>query len=301
MKKTLIVCVVVAGLFVAVPAHGFIDGIAQRAIMIANQFTQIAQQVTQIGKASEQIRQFKDKLDKMREQVDMVRDLKDSTLGELGALKAEFTNLFSAPTELVGNTMSWGGEFKGEARQAFDAARSFGRDGQSLRESWRGKLSEADQVRESDILELYRNLSPEDSQKALESWRRHRQEADTQLVMDHTVADAAAALAKTLKDAQASIDKLRNQKKKSEKALQQAQVTGIATQGEVLLSLAQLQAWQAARETAKSYQDEVERRRRQAEQIAKERKHAAETNKIYDEWGRSGDRLHELLMLSTYY
>ncbi|MCY3758019.1 MAG: hypothetical protein OXG96_09880 [Acidobacteria bacterium] len=294
MKKTLIVCVVVAGLLVSVPAYGFVAAYIQRAIMIV-------QQVTQIGKATEQIRQFNDKLDKMREQVDMVKDLKDSTLGELGALRDEFTSLVSKPTELVGDTMSWGSEFRGEAREAFDAARSFGRDARSLRESWRGKLSAADKVRESDILELYRNLSPEDSRKALESWRRQRQEADTQLVLDHTVADAAAALAKTLKDAQTSIDKLRNQTNKSEKALAQAQVTGIATQGEVLLSLAQLQAWQAARETAKSYQEEVERRRREAEHLAKEREHARETDKIYDEWKESGERLHELLMLNTYY
>lgn len=292
LKKTVILALCLV--LLAAPAYGVVAGWVQRAIMIA-------QQVTQIGKATEQIRQFNDKLDKMREQVDMVKDLKDSTLGELGALKAEFTNLFSEPTELVGDTMSWGSEFRGEAREAFDAARSFGRDARSLRESWRATLSDADKVRESDILELYRNLSPDDSQKALESWRRQRQEADTQLVLDHTVADAAAALAKTLKDAQASIGKLRNQTNKSEKALAQAQVTGIATQGEVLLSLAQLQAWQAARETAKSYQEEVERRRQEAEQIAKEKRDAAETAKVYDEWKGSGERLHKLLMLSTYY
>ena len=292
MKKTLIVCVL--ALLVAAPAYGFVAAYIQRAIMIA-------QQVTQIGKATEQIKQFKEKLDKAKEQIEMVRDLKDSTLGELGALKEEFTSLVSAPTEMVGDAMSWGSEFRGEARAAFEAARSFGRTGRSLRETWRTKLSEADKVRESDILAIYRNLSPEDSQKALESWRRQRQEADTQLVLDHTVADAAAALAQTLKDAQASIDKLRNQTNKSEKALAQAQVTGIATQGEVLLSLAQLQAWQAARETAKSYQEEVERRRQEAEQIAKEKTTAPETDKIYDEWKGSGERLHELLMLSTYY
>ncbi|MYC82116.1 MAG: hypothetical protein F4X19_08500 [Acidobacteria bacterium] len=291
-KKTVIVTLTLV--LLAAPAYGFVAAYIQRVIMIA-------QQVTQIGKATEQIRQFKDKLDRMSEQIAMVKDLKDSTIGELGALKAEFTSLVSTPTELVGDTMSWGSDFQGEARDAFNAARSFGRDARSLRESWRGKLSAADQVRESDILELYRNLSPEDTQKALELWRRERQQADTQLVLDHTVADAAAALAKTLKDAQTSIDKLRNQTNKSEKALQQAQVTGIATQGEVLLSLAQLQAWQAARETAKSYQDEVERRRRQAHQIAKEKEHAAEADKIYDEWAGSGERLHDLLMLSTYY
>ena len=107
-KKTLIICVVVAGLFVATPAHGFVAAYIQRAIMIF-------QQVTQIGKATEQIKQFKAKLDKIREQVDMVKDLKDSTLGELGALKDEFTSLVSKPTEMVGDTMGWGSEFKGES------------------------------------------------------------------------------------------------------------------------------------------------------------------------------------------
>ena len=279
---------------VAPPAYGFVAAAVQRAIMIL-------QQVTQIGHQTTQVRQFKDKLDKIREQVDMVKDLKDSTLGELAALKDEFTSLVSAPTELVGDTMSWGSEFRGEARQAFEAARGFGRDGRSLRESWRGMLSEVDQVSESDILEIYRDLSPEDSQRALEAWRRQRQEADTQLVLDHTVADAAAALAKTLKDAQSSIDKLRNQKNKSDTALAQAQVTGIATHGEVLLSLAQLQAWQAARETAKSYQKEVARRLQLAKHLAERQAAAEEMDRMDDGWVGEGERLHELLMLKTYY
>ena len=136
--KRIAVCTLVLAL-VAVPAHGFVAAYIQRAIMIA-------QQVTQIGKATEQIRQFKDKLDKMREQLDIVKNLKDSTLGKLGALKDEFTSLFSTPTELVGDTMNWGSEFRGEARKTFDAARDFGRNARSLREGWRGRLSEADQV-----------------------------------------------------------------------------------------------------------------------------------------------------------
>lgn len=130
---------------VAIPAHGFVAAWIQRAIIIT-------QQLTQIGNEFDQIKQFKDKLDKMREEVEMVKDLKDSVRDGLNALTDPFTSLVSVPTELVGDAMTWGGEFQGEARKTFDAARDFGRNARSLREGWRGRLSEADQVRESDIL-----------------------------------------------------------------------------------------------------------------------------------------------------
>ena len=70
------------------------------------------------------------------------------------------------------------------------------------------------------------------------------------------MADAAAALTKMLKDAQGSFDTLRNQTNKSVTAMVQAQVTALAAQGETLAAMARLQAWQAARETAKSCQQE---------------------------------------------
>ena len=168
----------------------------------------------------------------------MVTDLKDSALGTIGALKDEFTSLVSAPTELVGDTMNWGGEFSGEARRTFDAARDFGRNARSLREGWRSRLSEADEVTEADIRDIYRDLPEELSQQALETWKRRRAQADSKLVHDHTVADAAAALTKMLQETKGSIDKLRNQTNKSATALAQAQVTGLATQGEILTALA---------------------------------------------------------------
>lgn len=265
MTRTKIAILTLCFVLVAVPAHAFVAAAIQRAVMIV-------QQITQIGHQVKQIEQFRQKLNKAREQIQMVKDLKDSARDGLNALKSEFTSLVSLPTDLVGDVMNWGGEFRGEARRTFDAARDFGRNSRSLREGWRGRLSAADQVRESDILRISRDLPPEVAQTALEVWKRQRQIADTQLVHDHTVADSAAALTKMLKETQASLDKLRNQKNSSATALGQATVTGIATQGELLTALAQLQAWQAARETAKSYEKEIQRRLLEAESLAHQRR-----------------------------
>ena len=274
MTRTKIVIFTLCFVLVTIPAHAFVAAYVQRAIMIL-------QQVSQLTQGTTQIRQFKEKLDKAREQIQMVKDLKDSARDGLNALKGEFTSLVSAPTDLVGDTMNWGTDFRGEARRTFDAARDFGRNGRSLREGWRGRLSDADQVNESDILRIYRDLPPEVAQRALEAWKRRRQQADSQLVHDHTVSDSAAALTKMLKETQASLDKLRNQKNSSATALGQATVTGIATQGELLTALAQLQAWQAARETAKSYEKEIQRRLSEAERLAQQRREKEASDALF--------------------
>ena len=266
MNKKKIVILTLCLVLVAAPAYGAIAGWIQRISIIANQFIQIGHQVTQI-------KQFQAKLDKIREQVTMVTDLKDSALGVIGGFKQDFTSLFSAPSDLLGDGMdNWGGEFQGEARQVFDAARSMARSGRSIREGWRGLLTHADQVTEQDILSATSHLPPDIADHVIEQWRNLRTHANKLLVHDHTVADAAAALAKMLKDSQGSIDKLRNHKGADATALGQATVTGIATQGEILTAMAQLQAFLAARETAKSYEKEIQRRLADAQVVAQQRR-----------------------------
>ena len=279
MNRTakMIAAVVVLGLVLAAPAHGFVAAWVQRAIMIV-------QQVTQIGKQVEQIKQFQEKLDTAKEQIEMVKDLKESARDGLNALTEPFRDLISAPADLVSDTMTWGGEFTGDARRTFDAARDFGRNARSLREGWSGRLSAADQVGESDVLSIYTSASPELARRALDAWKRRRAQADSQLVHDHTVADAAAALADALKEAQGSVEKLRNQKNTSATALAQAQVTGLATQGEILTAMAQLQAWQAARETARSYQEEVERRRQESKEADRVRDSNQKVGEVIRHW-----------------
>ena len=275
MNTKRIVIVSLCLLLVAVPAHGFVAGWIQRAIMITQQLTQISKQV-------QQIEQFKAKLDKIREQVNMVKDVKDSALGLVGGLKQDFTSLFSAPGDLVGDVMDgWGSEFQGEARQVFDAARSMARSGQSIREGWRGLLSEADQVSEQDLLSVTSHLPPDIADRVIEQWRNQRTHANKLLVHDHTVADAAANLAAMLKASQDSIDKLRNHKGADATALGQATVTGIATQGEILTAMAQLQAFLAARETAKSYEKEIQRREQEAKNLAQQRREREAADALY--------------------
>jgi hypothetical protein len=276
MNKKKIVILTLCLVLVAVPAHAFVAAWIQRALIIA-------QQVTQIGNQVEQIKQFQAKLDRIREQVTMVTDLKDSALGAIGGFKQEFTTLFSAPSDLVGDVMdNWGGEFHGEARQVFDAARSMARSGQSIREGWGGLLSQADQVTEQDILSLTSDLPPDIADRVIEQWRHRRTHANKLLVHDHTVADAAAALAKMLKESQGSIEKLRNHKGGDATALGQATVTGIATQGEILTAMAQLQAFLAARETAKSYEQEIQRRLSEAQVVAQQRREQEAANTLFD-------------------
>ena len=276
MKKTLIICIVAVGLFFATPAHGVVAGWVQRVIIIAQQLTQIHNQV-------DQIKQFQAKLDKIREQVTMVKDVKDSALGVIGGFKQDFTTLFSAPGDLVGDFMDgWGGEFEGEARQVFDAARSMARSGRSIREGWGGLLSQADQVTEQDILNAISHLPPDVADREIEQWRNRRTHANKLLVHDHTVADAAAALAKMLKESQDSIEKLRNHKGGDATALGQATVTGIATQGEILTAMAQLQSFLAARETAQSYEKEIQRRLTEAQNLAQQRREQETADTLFD-------------------
>lgn len=276
MKKTLIICIVAVGLFLATPAHGFVAAWIQRALIIA-------QQLTQIGNQVDQIKQFQAKLDKIREQVTMVKDVKDSALGVIGGFKQDFTTLFSPPADLLGDFMDgWGGEFQGEARQVFDAARSMARSGRSIREGWGDLLSKADQVTEQDILSVTSHLPPDIADRVIEQWRDRRTHANKLLVHDHTVADAAAHLAKMLKESQGSIDKLRNHKGGDATALGQATVTGIATQGEILTAMAQLQAFLAARETAKSYEKEIQRRLTEAQNLTQERREQESASALFD-------------------
>ncbi len=62
----------------------------------------------------------------------------------------------------------------------------------------------ADRVGEADILDLYRSLPPQVATRAAQDFRRSREAADRQRVLDYATLDAAAALAATIESAQGS-------------------------------------------------------------------------------------------------
>ena len=165
----------------------------QRATIIANQITQISHQVSQIRSMARQLTELEDQLDHMER----------AARGEIDALLQPFSDLAADPVGLVRDGLGWRSDFTGQARGTVDAVRRFG-NGRSFTNLWRTAHGTADRVTEADVLSLFRNLPPQAATRALEDYRRAREAADRQRVLDYTALDAAAALTGTIESAQGS-------------------------------------------------------------------------------------------------
>ena len=255
MKKRIVSLVLLVSLCAA-PLYG-IDPVAaaQRAQMIVNQLLQRLNEKMQIANQVTQITQFTEQLTNTREQI---LHMKEAALGQIGALEESFAELVAGPTNLVVEAMQWQTEFTGSARELVGAAKRLA-SGQPLRESWRKILNQY-QTNQEDIVELLSHLDPQVAAQVSDHYLQDRERADNRRVTTYLVDDSATALIETAANAQESLQKLRSNSNVSDTALAQAQVTGLATQGELLSAMAQLMAFQAARGAARDYQDELKRR-----------------------------------------
>ena len=246
-------------LFAGGTAYAFFDISApfQRALMIANQVTLIANQVAQLATMNQQ-------LGKLTEQF---THIKDSTLGQVGAITQPFTDLASVPGQLIGTGMSWKSDFTSAAGELATAVEQLS-DGTSFTGAWRTKLQQADQTSEQDILTAYADFPPELATKAAENYRTQRELGEQSMVLNYAVSDASAETVEAIKSALDAYDGLRTNANKSVTALGQAQVAGLVTQGHLTAAMAQLQAFQAAREAAEELEAERRRRERLAQQLA---------------------------------
>ncbi len=229
MKKRIVSLVLLVSLCAA-PLYG-IDPVAaaQRAQMIVNQLLQRLNEKMQIANQVTQIRQFTEQLTKTREQF---LHMKEAALGQIGALEESFAELVAGPTNLVVDTMQWQTEFTGSARELVGAAKRLA-SGQPLRESWRKILNQY-QTNQADIVELLSHLDPQVAARVSDHYLQDREEADNRRVTTYLVDDSATALIETAASARESLQKLRSNSNVSDTALAQAQVTGLATQGELL-------------------------------------------------------------------
>ena len=166
----------------------------QRATIIANQIRQITNQVSQIRSMARQLSELEDQLDHMER----------AARGEIDALLQPFSRLAAEPVGLVRDGLGWGSDFQGAARETVDAVRDMGSGGRSLTGLWRSAQSTADRVTEADILALFGDQPPEAAARAAEGYRRAREAADRQRVLDYAALDAAAELAATIESAQGS-------------------------------------------------------------------------------------------------
>ena len=255
MKKTIVSLVLIVSLCAA-PLYG-IDPVAaaQRAQMIVNQILQRLNERMQIANQVTQIRQFTEQLTRMREQI---THMKEAALGEIGALEESFSELVAGPTDLVVEAMQWQTEFTGSARELAAATRGLA-SGRPLRESWRTILNQY-RTNQADIVDLLSHLDSRVTAQVSDHYRQDQENADKQRVTTYLVDDSATALIETTASAQESLQRLRFNTNVSDTALAQAQVTGLATQGEVLSAMAQLMAFEAARGAAQEYQEELKRR-----------------------------------------
>ena len=267
MKHRILTGMVVIPLLIVLtttPAYAIFGSILagiQRAQMIINQGIQIYE--AQIAKLTMDTQ--------LTELTDQFSHLKDQALGSVGALTDPFTDLASVPTQFIGVGLSWKSDFTGVAAELADSVEQMGETGKSFTQSWRSRLTAADTVTESDILTLYDDYRPEIAAGVANGYLAAREEGDKRLVLDHAMSDAAANLMIAARDAVESYEGLRNNTNTSNTALAQSQVAGTVTQGNLTAAMAQLMAFQAAKEAAEDYEREIARREALARWIETQR------------------------------
>ena len=143
-----------------------------------------------------------------------------------------------------------------------------GESGKSFRESWAQRLTAADTVSESDILNLFQSSRPEIAAEASRGFLAAREDSDKRLVLSHTMSDTASNLMIAAKDAVESYEGLQNNTNVSNTALAQSQIAGTVTQGNLTAAMVQLMAFEAANEAAKDYEREIARREALAKRVA---------------------------------
>ena len=247
------------------PAHAIFGSILagiQRAQMIANQGIQIYKDTMAKITLDGQLTQMTDQFTHLQEQA----------LGSVGALTDPFTDLASVPTRFIGTGLAWKNDFTGVAAELVSSVEQMGETGTSFTQSWRGRLTAADTVTESNIIDLYNFQRPEVAQRAARGYLAAREEGDKRLVLDHATSDAAANLMVAAREAVASWEGLRNNTNTSNTALAQSQVAGTVTQGNLTAAMAQLMAFEAAKAAAEDYEREIARRQALAEWVEAQRR-----------------------------
>ena len=265
MRHALWITVFLAPVIAGTTTHAFFDISApiQRAVMIANQVTQIGHAVTSLASLREQFGKLKEQYDHIRAQ----------TLGEVGQLTETFTDLSALPGQLVGTGLTWREDFADTDTTALvDALDLFSNNGTPLTDHWRGRMTEADTVSEHDVVSQYADLPVSLASRAAANYRRRRARGAQRTALNYAVNDAAAHAAATITSALESYERLRAQTNTSPTALQQAQVAGMITGGEVSAALAQLHAFTATKEAADALEAEARRRELEAARLDAQRR-----------------------------
>ena len=239
-----------------------VAALAQRVVIIANQGIQIANSVTQISRITEQMGEIKEQY----------AHLKEQALGQVGALTAPFTDLAALPSQIVGDGLAWRSDFAGtDTADLIDALDSFSTAGTPLTDYWRDRLNAAPTVSEADVIAEYDTLPVSLADRAAENYRRQRNQGEQRTALGHAVNTAASDATAAVLSARDSYAELRGQTNTSGTALQQAQIAGLITSGEISAAQLQLQAFEASQRAAEELAAEQRRRELEAARVASQR------------------------------
>ena len=258
MKKHIGVLTVVAilCLFLIVRNVAAQGGVASYLVMIANQGTQITNQVQALTRMDTHIAQL----------TGQFQHLRDSALGQIGAIAQPIANLIAVPTNMLTGARAWHSDFTGPAAGMIAAVQDLS-NGTSFSDGWRNLLQAADTVSAASIQNIYQS-DPAAAANAVAVYERQRESADQRMVLAHARADAAAALAATAIETQTKIDSVAGANNVSATALEQAILTGNLSQGQLSAALAQMEALDASTAAAEAYNAEVARREAVARRLA---------------------------------
>ena len=226
--------------------------------IIANQGVQIAHSVTQISKITEQMTEIKNQY----------AHLKNEALGHVGALTDPFVTLAAVPGTYVSDGLAWRTAYTGTTTAGLiDAFELFSASGTPMTDYWQTRLDAAPDTTEADVLAEYHAFPVSLADRAAANYRRHRDHGEQRTAQSQIVNTAASSATATVQSARLSYAALRGQTNQSGTALQQAQVTGTITAGEVSAAFLQLHAHEAARRAAEELAAEERRREREAARL----------------------------------
>ena len=254
-----------------VPAHALFglgaDEVVQNVIMLANQATQIAN--AQLAKLTMN--------GQLTELTDQFAHLQDQALGAVGEITDPFTTMASRPTRMIGAALTWKTAFTGSAARIANGIEAMAA-GTSLTQTWQGRLSAADTVTETQVLNLFTPLGTERSAAATEAYRAGREQADERLVLNFATSDAATELLRAADAAVTAYADMAANTNLSDTALRQQLVAARITRGNLKAGIAQQMAVEAARESAATMEAEIERRDALARWVASQQRARATFN-----------------------
>ena len=163
MKKRLITLIAIGALIGAVQS-GTAQDTAAYLVMIVNQGTQISSQVQALMRMDTHITQLTGQFEHLR----------DSALGQIGAIADPIADLVAVPTDLLHTARDWHSDFTGQAGSMVDSLRGLAANGESFSRSWRDVLQAVDTVTEADI----RNVYQDGADAAVATFERQRAEGE---------------------------------------------------------------------------------------------------------------------------